>query len=133
VADADLAIGEHVGAEAALVDQRTKGARLSSRCGEALQVGARLAESLPEALDVPDAKLLADEGIEIYATGHDIATGFLWSETTSGQAQLVEHFGLDEREVVSPAVVGRERAPALAVAVSFKTPTRVGVSGWHRD
>ena len=46
VPDADLAVGDDVGPQAAAVDE---GAQRAGR--KALEVGARLAQALPEALD----------------------------------------------------------------------------------
>src|SRR4029078_9184604 len=60
VADADLAVVEHIRAEAPLVDEGAERAGPPCRGGQALQVRARLAQPLGEALDVADPEALAD-------------------------------------------------------------------------
>ena len=75
VADADLAVVEHIGAEASLVDERAERAGLARGGGQALQVRARLAQPLGKALDVADPEVLADEGVEFDAAGDDVPAG----------------------------------------------------------
>ena len=87
VADADLAVAEHVGAQAALVDERAQRAGLARRGGQALEVRARLAQPLAEALDVADAEVLADEGVEVDAAGDDVPAGVLRGEATRSGAR----------------------------------------------
>jgi hypothetical protein len=68
MADVDFAVGQHVGAETAAVDECAQGAGLSRLRGQALQVSAGVAELLSEALHVADPKPLSDEGVAIDAT-----------------------------------------------------------------
>src|SRR5215210_1449868 len=75
VADPDLAVAEHVGAQAALVDQRLQRAGLSRRGGQALQVRAGLAQALTEALDAADSEMPSHQGVEVDAAGDDVAAG----------------------------------------------------------
>ena len=101
VAGADFAVAEDVGAQASLVDERPQRAGLSRLRGQALQVGAWLAQPLAEALDSTDHEALADERVEVDAAGDDVSAGLLRREPPGRKLQPVEHLRLDEREVVS--------------------------------
>src|SRR5215218_5332628 len=98
VADADLAVAEHIGAEATLVDERAEGAGLPRRGRQALQVRARLAQPLAEALDVADPEALADEGVQVDASGDDVPARLFRGEPTRRELEAVEHLCLDQRE-----------------------------------
>src|SRR5947208_3057922 len=102
---ANLLSAEHIGAEATLVDERTEGAGLPRRGRQALEVRARLAQPLAEALDVADPEVLADEGIQVDAAGDDVPPGLFRGEPASREVDALEHLCLDKREVV-PAPVG---------------------------
>src|SRR5919197_584504 len=121
VANADLAVAEHIGPEATLVDERAEGAGLPRRGGQALQVRARLAQALGEALDVADPEVLADEGVQVDGTCDDVPAGLFRGEPTGREVDAVQHLCLDQREVV-PAPVGvGERASLVEVAVALQS------------
>ena len=69
VADGDLAVCEHVGAQAAAVHQAAQ----HPRCGHRLQVGARLAQLDAQAADAADRELPPDEGVQVDTAGEDLA------------------------------------------------------------
>jgi hypothetical protein len=69
VADADLAVAEDVGVEAAAMDEGLDHAGLRHR----LEVRARLAELDPCAFDVADAEALADELVHVDPACEDVA------------------------------------------------------------
>src|SRR6185436_6428252 len=93
-ADADLAVAEQVDAQAALVDEGPQGPGLARLLGQPLEVRARLAQALAEALDIADAEPLPDESVEVDAAGHDVPARLLRGEASAGERQRVEHLGL---------------------------------------
>ena len=115
------------------MDERSQDAGLPRLRGQPLQVGARLTQALAEALDVADSKPPADERIEIDAAGDDVPAGLLGRELSSRKSERVEHFGLDERQIVAAPVCARERAAALEVAVAFQAAARSGRRALDRD
>src|SRR5204863_4005497 len=90
VANPNLALAEHIGAEAALVDEGAERAVLSRCCSQALQVRARLAQPLGKALDVADREALADEGVQLDAAGDDVPAGLFRGEAPRRQLEGVE-------------------------------------------
>src|SRR4029077_20304832 len=111
-ADADLAVAEQVDPQATLVDEGAQRPGLARLRGQALEVRARLAEALAEAVDLADAEAPADERVEVDAAGHDVSARLLRREAPAREGEGVEHLGLDERQVVAAAVSVRER-PAV--------------------
>ena len=86
-----------------------------------LQVQARLAELDAEALDAADREPLADEVVEAHAADDDLPP-----RLRPGQADVLEHLGLDQRQ--RPARAGSVRAE-VAVALEplpgdRRAPTR---------
>src|SRR5262249_41441397 len=71
VADADLAVSQDVGVEAAAVNQVLDDAWP----GQRLQVQAGLAQVDAEALDVPDPEVLAHQIVQPHAPHDDLAAG----------------------------------------------------------
>jgi hypothetical protein len=69
IADVDLAVGEDVGVEAAAVDERFDHARLRHR----LEVRTGLTELDAFALDIADAKTLADKLVYVDPAREDVA------------------------------------------------------------
>jgi hypothetical protein len=66
-------------------------------------VGARLAESLPQTLDIAHSKPPTDKAIEIDPAGDQVATSIGVAESTATRKrELVEDLGLDERQVIAP-------------------------------
>src|SRR5687768_3031694 len=71
VPETDLAIGQDIGPQSALVDQTGDHAWP----GQSLQVHAWLTEALPKRTHGPDRELLSNQGVEVDAPGDDIAPG----------------------------------------------------------
>ena len=82
----------HIRAQPAAVDEVAQDARV----GEALEVGARLAQAAADALGLADAEAPADERVEVDAAGDDVA-----ARLGGRQAELVYDLALDQREVVA--------------------------------
>ena len=65
----------------------------------------RRAEPAPYAFDVADPEALSDKGVQVDAAGDDVASSILIPESLAvGQGEFVEHFSLDQRQVVADAV-----------------------------
>ena len=83
------------------------------RARQRLEVQARLAELDAEALDLADAEALADEVVQPHAADDDLP-----ARLRPGEADVLEHLGLDQRERAARALparrrsAGRLRAPA---------------------
>ena len=108
-----------VGSEAAAVDQFAQHALV----GESLQVGAGLTEPAPDTFDVADPEALSDKGVQVDAAGDDVASSLRVPESVAvGQGEFVEHFSLDQRQVVAdaPPAAGGEGAVRLA----YRSPSR---------
>jgi hypothetical protein len=84
-------------------------------CCQLLEVGARFAESPADALDRSDPEPLADQSVQVDAAGDDVP-----SRSPDGQVEVVEHFRLDQRQIMSQSVLVRERAAAGEVAVALE-------------
>jgi hypothetical protein len=72
------------------------------RC-QPLEVGAGLAAALADAVDRPDPEPFADQRVQIDSAGDDVPSG-----DPDGQVERVEHFRLDQRQIMSPSVLVRE-------------------------
>ena len=68
----DLAFGEQVGAQAPPTDHRPD----QWLCKEVGQILARIAESGSRAKHIADEEPTADELVQVYAAGRDVATRF---------------------------------------------------------
>src|SRR5688572_26271591 len=119
----DAACCEDVGSEAAAVNQFPQHALV----GEAFQVGAGLTEPAPDAFHIADPEALSDKGVQVDAAGDDVASSLRISESVAvGQGEFVEHFGLDQGQVVAaaaPAARG-ESADLVGVSVALQAPAR---------
>src|SRR4051794_7886717 len=114
--DLDRPVRDDVGAEAAAVHERPQRARR----GQPLEVRARLARPLADALDVADAKASPDQRVEVDPTRHDVAPGVRVGDPIArGQHEGVEDLGGDQRQVVAARGGVRERAGAVPVAVAL--------------
>src|SRR3954453_4945086 len=69
ISDGDRAAAEHVRAQPAAVDEVAQDAGV----GEALEVGARLAQAVADALGLADAEAPPDERVEVDPAGDDVA------------------------------------------------------------
>src|SRR5262245_53903228 len=114
VAERDRASGQDVRAQAATVNERPEEARPR----DPLEVGARLAQAAPDALDFADPKTTPDERVQRHAAGDDVPPRALPRD-----AELVQRLRLDERQLV-PAPRPAERSAAGRVAVSLQSPAR---------
>jgi hypothetical protein len=97
-------------------------------------VSAGLTEPAPDAFDIADPEALSDKGVQVDAAGDDVAPSLRVPESLAvGQGELVEHFSLDERQVVAAAAsaAGGEGADAVGVSVAVQAPARrpTGVEG----
>ena len=117
VADADRAVGQDVRAQPAAMDEVAE----DPRVGEALELGAGLAQAAADALGLSDAEAAADERVEVDAAGDDVAAGL-----GGRQAELVDDLGLDQRQVVAVGVRVGEGAGGLVVAVADEPAAGVG-------
>ena len=119
----DAARCEDVGSEAAAVNQFPQ----HSLVGEAFQVGAGLTEPAPDAFHIADPEALSDKGVQVDAAGDDVASSLRISESVAvGQGEFVEHFSLDQGQVVTaaaPAARG-ESADLVGVSVALQAPAR---------
>ena len=88
-----------------------------ARLGQALQVRARLAQALAEALHVADREAPADERVEVDPARDHVATG---ADRVAHQA------GVDQRQVVPARVRVGEGAAAVEVAVALEAAAGVG-------
>ncbi len=115
--DVDVSVGEHVGAQAATVNQSAQ----NSVGGESFQMRAGLTQTPANALHLTDSEPPPHQRIEVDATGDQIAPRLRIAEpTVPGQLQGVEDLGFDESEVIAAtrcAVAGRERPGLRRVAV----------------
>src|SRR4051812_24516840 len=84
---------------------------------EPLQMRARLGEAAADALHGADAEASADQRIERDAARHDVPSCVLPRD-----ADVVERFGLDERQLV--AALAAERAAAVRIAVALEPAPR---------
>jgi hypothetical protein len=74
---------------------------------EPVEVYARLTQTAPLAEHVADAEGAADEGVDVDATGQDVAPGGGEVDGVAGGGELVEHLGGDQGEVVGRVGVRR--------------------------
>ena len=109
---------EDVGAQPAAVDEVAQDARV----GEALEVGARLAQAAADALGLADAEAPADERVEVDAAGDDVA-----ARLGGREPELVDDLALDQRQVVAVGVGVGERALVREVAVALEAAAGVGL------
>ena len=105
----DMPIAENVGAESTSVNQRAQ----HTPRRQTLQVRARLAEPLPQTLDIAHSKPPTDKVIEVDPAGDQVATSVGVAESTATRKrELVEDLGLDERQVIAtPATSHRREGP----------------------
>src|SRR3954447_4164880 len=118
ISDPDAARRQHVGAQPAAVNQVAEDARV----GEALEVGARLAQAAADALGLADAEAPPDERVEVDPAGDDVA-----ARLGGREAELVDDLALDQRQVVAVGVGVGERARVREVAVALKAAAGVGM------
>src|SRR6185312_7354098 len=109
VADADISVAQDVRPESGSVDERSEQPGPS----ELLQVRARLGEPASDAFDGPDGEAPADEAVQRDPARDDVPACLFPRE-----ADLVEHLGLHERQLVAAAGPA-EGAPAVEVAVAL--------------
>src|SRR3954462_4281187 len=95
VADLDLPVAEHVGAQAALVDERSERAGLPRVRRQAFEVCTWLAQPLPHACHATDRERLADEGVEVDPAGDQVPAGLLGSEAPVRKLERIQHFRFD--------------------------------------
>src|SRR5690242_6973178 len=93
-----------------------------SRPRHLLQVPTRLAELHAQALDLPDAEALADEGVHV-----DVAYGDLPSRFSRLQSDALDLLGCDERQRLA-----RRSSIGMEMAVSFQPLARHGSRGLDR-
>src|SRR4051812_49308104 len=118
ISDDDRAAAEHVRAQPTAVDQVAQDARV----GEALEVGARLAQAAADALGLPDAEAPPDERVEVDAAGDDVA-----ARLGGREAELLDDLALDQRQIVAVGVGVGERAVVREIAVALEAAAGVGV------
>ena len=96
VADADLAVAEDVGPQAAAMEKvlNDPGPR------QTLQVRARLAQLHAHALDVSDPEPPADQVVQAHAAHHNLA-----ARLGSGKPDVRQCLGLDQRQRHAPRVL----------------------------
>src|SRR5438128_5727208 len=118
VADPNLPILEHVGSQAAAVQERID-ERLTDQLFEIL---AWLAQAHALAEQIADAEAMSEHCVQRNSTGGHVASTFAWLQRDSqAVAQVLEHFGFDESQrTASARRFGEVTAPAR-VAVAFET------------
>src|SRR5438067_2407743 len=100
VADPDLTILEHVGSQAASVQERID-ERLADQLFEIL---AWLAQAHALAEQTADAEAVSDQRVQRDSTGGQVASNFTWLQRDSqAVAQVLQHFGFDERQGTASA------------------------------
>src|SRR5919201_1747033 len=117
IAAADPAAADDVGAQPAAVDERAQ-QRLAGCLGQVL---ARLTEARALAEDFADPEAAADELVEADAPRREVAPRLAGRELDSVLArQVLDHFGLDQRQVTADAKVGRVVSAAEGIAVTLR-------------
>ena len=88
ISNADVSIGEDVGAKSATVDQPAQ----HTLCGESLQVSTRLTQTLSKTLDVSNSESSTDQAVEIDAPGDQVSASFAVLEPTAiRQHELIKN------------------------------------------
>jgi hypothetical protein len=126
IADADLAVGEDVGIEAAAVDERFDHARLRHR----LEVRAGLAELDAFAFDIADAKALADKLVYVDPAREDVAPRCCrLDRQVPVLRDGIHRFGCDQRDRASR----RRVALGPVVTVALESASRIGTDPLDRS
>src|SRR3954447_3330224 len=118
ISDPDPARREHVRAQPAAVDEVAQDAGV----GEALEMGARLAQAAADALGLADAEAPPDERVEVDPAGDDVA-----ARLGGREAELLDDLALDQRQIVAVGVGVGERALVREIAVALEAAAGVGV------
>src|SRR6267143_2404863 len=117
VADANLPVLEHVGAQPAAVRER-----IEQRLGDdAFEIPAWLAQALPLAENAADEEAKSDQRVQRDAAGSDIAARLARSQRDSQAfAQGFEYLGFDESEGAASARRAGEVTPPRRIPVAFQ-------------
>ncbi len=84
VAEGDGSALQDVGAETAPMDEASK----CSRLGESFEVSAGFAPALSEADDLTDSEAHANQGVEVDAVRHDVATSLFGGESHTASPEF---------------------------------------------
>jgi hypothetical protein len=113
IADGDSPVRERVGAQSAAVDEHPE----HPLPGDLFEVATRLAERGPAREHAADPERPSDESVQ-----RDPARGHIPARLARRQLELLEHLGLDEREIAAdPLVAPEAAAPGIPIAADAVT------------